>query len=177
MKENGRPAYTDDFYEELLHDMKPFLKLGETINMAMHDAGLEKHQTTIYEKYRLNDWFAKKIDIYRSYPGKIVNNILTKTLIAAEERLAQGIALTDEDWRNVRFMAEKHRTAQQFFVNRTETAESDPAKIGKVLDDIESDYNDVRQQAEKQMVAIDAPVQDKEQAGPASNVSAELPTA
>lgn len=177
MADIGRPEYTDEFYQKLIDDMTPFLKLGETLNHAIDDAGLEKHKTTIYEKYRLNDWFSQKVDTYRSYPGKLVNNILTKTLMAANEKLAQQIPLSDEDWRNVRFMAEKHRTAQAFFVNRTETAESDPAKVGKILDEIESNYANVGLEAQKQMVAIDAPVQDKKQAGPASNVSAELPTA
>ena len=82
-------------------------------------------------------------------------------MVAINERLAQGLPLTDEDWRNVRFMAEKHRTTQAFFVNRTETAVADPAKVGKILDTMESDYGNVGQEASKQMVANDPPLQDK----------------
>jgi len=45
----------------------------------------------------------------------------------------------------------------------------------ELLDTIEqSDYGQLGQEAEKQMVALDAPVQDKEQAGPASNIQTEL---
>ena len=161
MAENGRPATTDAEFQKYLDDMTPFFKLGETINHAIEDAGLEKHAFVIYEKYKLNDWFSKKIDNYRAYPGKLVNNILTKTMVAINERLAQGLPLTDEDWRNVRFMAEKHRTTQAFFVNRTETAVADPAKVGKILDTMESDYGNVGQEASKQMVANDPPLQDK----------------
>lgn len=171
MAEHGRPEYTDADFEKMLDDMAPFLKMGETLHHAIEDAGLEKQQATIYNKYRLNDWFSVKIDTYRSYPGKLVNNILTKTMIAINERIAQGLPLTDEDWRNVRFMAEKHRTTQAFFVNRTETAVADPAKVGKILDTMEAtDYGTVGQEANKQMVAPNTPLQDKEQAGANSDV-------
>lgn len=170
MADIGRPPTTDADYQKYLDDMTPFLKLGETLYHAICDANLESQKTVIYEKYRLNDWFAEKIDAYRSYPGKLANNILTKVLIQANERLAQGLPLTDEDMRNVRFMAEKHRTAQSYFVNRTETAEADPDKVGKILDTIESNYDTVGQEATKQMVAVDAPVQNQGQTGPDSNV-------
>ena len=173
MAENGRPATTDAEYEKYLDDMAPFLKLGETLYHAIEDASLLQHKDVIYVKYRLNDWFSEKIDNYRSYPGKIVNNILTTTMISFKERIAQGLPLTDEDWRNVRFMAEKHRTTQTFFVNRTETAVADPAKVGKILDTMEStDYGNVGQEASKQMVATNTPVQDKEQTGADSDVQA-----
>ena len=175
MGKNGRPPTTDSEYQKFIDDMAPFLKLGETLYHAMEDAGLLYHQTLIYDKYRLNDWFAQKIDNYRSYPGKIVNNILTKTMVAVNERMAQGLPLTDEDWRNVRFMAEKHRTTQTFFVNRTDTAVADPAKIGKILDTMESDYGTIGQEASKQMVEDKPPVQDKGQTGTDSDVQAELP--
>ena len=138
-KKPGRPRITDEQYTKWLDDMAPFLKLGNTIWHSVDDAGLQKHLTTIYEKYRLNDWFAQKIDNYRSYPGKTVNNILSKLLIDIETRMKQQLPITDEDMRNVRFMAEKHRTAQTYFVSRTETAEADPAKVGKILDTMESD--------------------------------------
>lgn len=161
----GRPpgtGYTDADFQRWLDDMAPFLKLGQTLHSAIEDAGLERHQTTIYDRYRVGDWFSVKIDNYRSYPGKLVNNILTKTIIAINERIAQGLPLNDEDWRNVRFMAERHRTTQAFFVNRTETAVADPDKVGKILDTMEStDYDNLGQEASKQMVANDAPLQDK----------------
>jgi hypothetical protein len=85
--------------------------------------------------------------------------------------MKQGRPVSEDDMKNVRFMAEKHRTAQPYFVTRTETAVSDPSKVGKILDTMEvTDYGNVGQEANKQMVAPNTPLQDKGQAGPDNNV-------
>jgi hypothetical protein len=117
----------------------------------------------IYEKYKLNDWFSQKVDIYRATPGILANDILTKTLMDINDKIKQGRTVTEDEMKNVRFMAEKHRTAQPYFVTRTETAEADPSKVGKVLDVLEgkTDYEQLGQEASKQMVADEQPVQDK----------------
>lgn len=162
--------WTNDEYQKLIDDMAPFLKMGATLNAAMNDAGLIQHKTAVYDKYRLNDWFAEKIDVLRSYPGKLAAYILVKRLIAVDEKIKQGLPVAEDEMRDVRFMAEKHRTAQTYFVTRTETAEADPAKVGKILDNMDTDYDDLGQQAKKQMVENDPPVQDKGQTGPDSNV-------
>ena len=162
MAENGRPETTDTDYRHWLDCMEPFLKLGHALNAAIEEAALLEHRTTIYEKYKLGDWFSYKVDVYRATPGVIANDILTKTLFEVNTKIKQGLPVTEEEMRNVRFMAEKHRTAQPYFVTRTETAESDPDKVGKILDTMEmSDYDELGRQAKKQMVANDAPVQDK----------------
>jgi hypothetical protein len=161
MADIGRPKTTDEQFQKFLDDMAPFLKLGESLNHAIEDAGCEKHAFIIYEKYRQNDWFSQKVDAYRSYPGKLVNNILTKQMLNVNERMAQGLPLSEEDWRNVRFMAEKHRTTQTFFVTRTETAQVDPSKVGKILDTMETDYESIGSEATKQMVETESPIQDQ----------------
>lgn len=161
MADPGRPELTEAEYQKCLDDMAPFLKLGHTLNSAIDDAALTQHRTALYEKYKLNDWFSYKIDAYRATPGIIVNDILTKVCMDVSDKIKQGRAITEDEMKNIRFMAEKHRTAQPFFVTRTETAESDPSKVGKILDTIETDYGNVGREASKQMVAHDAPVQDK----------------
>jgi hypothetical protein len=161
MGEPGRPEFTDADYQKFLDDMAPFLKLGHMLYGAIEDAALVSHKDSIYKKYKLNDWFSEKIDAYRATPGIIVNDILTKVCMDVSDKIKQGRAITEDEMKNIRFMAEKHRTAQPFFVTRTETAESDPSKVGKILDTIESDYDAVGSEARKQMVAHDAPVQDK----------------
>jgi len=170
MAEPGRPEYTDTDYQNWLDTMSPFLKLGATLNAAMDDAGIYAHKNVIYQKYKLGDWFQEKIDALREYPGKLVAYILAKRVIMVNEKIAQGIPVTKDEMDDVKFMADKHRTAQRYFVTRTETAEADPAKVGKILDNMETDYGNVGQEAHKQMVAVDAPVQDKGQAGADSNV-------
>lgn len=162
MAEPGRPELTEAEYQKFLDDMAPFLKLGHTLNSAVDDAALVQHKGAIYNKYRLGDWFMQKIDAYRATPGILANDIMTKTLMDINERIKQGRPVSEDDYKNVRFMAEKHRTAQPYFVTRTETAEADPAKVGKILDTMETNYDDVGREAKKQMVAIDAPVQNKE---------------
>lgn len=158
---NGRPALSETEYQNILDDMTPFLKLGHALNAAIDEAGVTQHRSAVYEKYKLNDWFSDKIDKYRATPGILANDILTKVLMEVSDKIKQGRPVTEDDMKNVRFMAEKHRTAQPYFVNRTETAEADPDKVGKILDTIESDYEQLGREASKQVVANDAPVQDK----------------
>jgi hypothetical protein len=169
--------WSEGDYQKCLDDMAPFLKLGHTLNSAIDDAGIVQHKTEVYTKYRLNDWFAQKVDNYRATPGILANDILTKVLMDVNDRIKQGRPVTEDDMKNVRFMAEKHRTAQPYFVTRTETAEADPSKVGKILDTIETDYGNLGLEASKQMVETNTPVQDKEQTGAVGDIPAELPTA
>lgn len=173
MADTGRPEYTDEQYQKWLDDMAPFLKAGNTLYYAMEKASLLQHQTTLYEKYRRKDWFSQKVDAYRRYPAELVNNIFYKIIDKVNDRLKNDQPITEDDMKNVRFFAEKHRTAQTFFVNRNENAEADESKVGKILDELEeTNYDYVGQQAKGQMVANDPPVQNQEQAGANSNVQA-----
>jgi len=74
------------------------------------------------------------------------------------------------------WFAEKHRTAQPFFVTRTEQVVKDDKEIGKILDVLDTDYGTIGREAKKQVVALNSPVQNKEQAGADSHVQPELPT-
>lgn len=161
MADIGRPETTDEQYQKFIDAMAPFLKLGETLNHAIDDAGLQKNKPLIYNKYKLNDWFLEKIDVLRSYPGKIVNNILANICLDVSEKIKQGRQVTEDEMKNVRFFAEKHRTSQSYFVNRTETATADPAKVGKILDTMDTDYGQLGSEASKQMVADDPLIQNK----------------
>lgn len=163
MAKPGRPEYTEEDYQKWLDEMAPFLKLGTSLYDAMQCAGIISHKNRVYQKYKLNDWFCEKVDAYRAQPGIMINNIMTKYVINVDTKIKQGLPVSEDEMKNVRFMAEKHRTAQPFFVTRTETAESDANQVGKILDNIEqTDYATVGQEASKQVVAANAPVQDKE---------------
>lgn len=163
----GRPATTDEQFQKWLDDMTPFLKLGETLNAAMEDAELlSSHETVIREKYRLGDWFARKIDAYRAYPGKLANNVIVKVVIQANEKIKQGLPVSEDEMKNVRFFAEKSRSAQPYFVNRQETAQAKP--IEDLLDELDEKgdtINDVTTEIKKQVVEANPPVQNQEQAG------------
>jgi hypothetical protein len=174
MGEPGRPegpAFSDEQFQSWLEDMRVFLQQGATIWYACDKAGITPHYWSILKKYKSNDWFSQKIDTYRSYPGELVNNALVMLAQKAADRIKQDLPITKEELEVLKLMAEKHRTSQTFFVNRTETAVADPAKVGKILDTMEgTDYDNLGREASKQMVANDAPVQDKGQTGADSNV-------
>jgi len=152
----GREPYSDEQYVKWLDDMSPFLKLGNTLYHAIERADLTKHKDTIYRKVRLNDWFCEKIEAFQRYPGEMVNSIFTRLIIQIDEKVRQGSPINDEDWRNLRFFAEKHRSCQPFFATRTETAQVEPDKIARILDSLETEttnYEELALQAQKAMEA------------------------
>lgn len=156
MTEQGRPEYTDDQYKAWLDDMTPFLKIGNSLYYSIEKAILTQHKTTIYEKYRLNDWFSEKINAYQRYPGEIINSIFVRLVLSVDEKLKQGSSPTDEEWRNLRFFAEKHRSCQPFFVSRQEVAQVEPDKVGRILDSLESEqataaYEDLSEHAKLEL--------------------------
>ena len=161
----GRPAYTDDQYQTWLDDLKPWLKQGNTLSYAIDKAGLETHRTTLYEKYRLNDWFSDKINRMRAIPGELVNEFFVKEVERIMEKQKKEIPLTKEEIDTMKHFSEKHRSAQPFFVSRVETAQVDPNKVGAILDQLEdkpapkTDYGQLGQAATGQMVANNPPVQ------------------
>lgn len=144
MTEQGRPEYTDDQYRAWLEDMSPFLKIGNSLYYAIEKAMIMQHKTVIYEKYRLKDWFSEKIDAYQRYPGEIINSIFVRLVLSVDEKLKQGLSPCDEEWRNLRFFAEKHRSCQPFFVTRQEVAQVEPDEVGRILDDLENDNDTSR---------------------------------
>lgn len=169
----GRPEYSDEQYKEWLNDLEPYLKKGNSLYYCCNRAGLQPHYASVLRKYRLNDWFCQKVDAYRAYPGELANDTIITALMQIDTKLKTNAgSLTKDDIDILKLVAEKHRTAQPFFVTRTEAAVADPDKVGKVLDTIETDYDTVGREAKKQMVATNAPVQDKGQTGPVGDVSA-----
>lgn len=152
MTDIGRPEFSDDTYHAWLDDMRPFLKMGHSLHFAMEKAWIIQHKNVIYQKYRLNDWFRDRIDSYRSYFGEIVNSIFARQVYTMEEKQKRGETLTDEDWRNLRFIAERHKSCQSFFVNRQEVIQPNKDEIEKILDTIEAiNYEEVAKQAKKDL--------------------------
>lgn len=174
----GAPELTDEQYQRWLDDMAPFLKQGSSLYYALDKCGLYSHKDSIYKKYKLNDWFSEKVDAYRSMVGDMINNVGFKIIESIHTRMIESggkALLSSEEVQVWKTMAEKHRSAQPFFVTRTETAEADPKDIGKILDNLDTDYDkladNARRAIEGQVVAPNTPLQDKGQAGAASDVS------
>ena len=160
MNEPGRPPHSEEQYQSWLDELSPFLKLGNSLSYAIEKAELTKHRTTLYEKYNLGDWFSDKVDIFMKMPGEIVNSIFTRMIGAIDEKIKQEQPLTAEDYKNLRFFAEKHRSCQPFFTNRTEMDVKDfkesTARIIARLE--ETDYGPVALEAKK-MLSTDSTVQ------------------
>lgn len=173
----GQPIVSDEQFMNWLIDMAPYLKQGASVWYAMDKAGLLSHKTVIYKKYRHNDWFAEKVDIYRAYVGELINMVGFKTIQNIFNRMNEtdgkvGI-LSSEELQVWKTMAEKHRSAQPFFVTRVETSQADDSKLGKIIETLEkTDYDDVAKQARKQVVAANPSIQNQGQVGETSDVSA-----
>ncbi|MBV6514230.1 MAG: hypothetical protein FMNOHCHN_03820 [Ignavibacteriaceae bacterium] len=158
----GRPIVSEEQYAQWLEIMRPFLMQGNSIRYALDRTDLTSHKDTVYEKYRLGDWFADKIDTYRATMGEMVNSSFSKLNQIINDKIAQGVPLSREDTDILKFIAEKHRTSQPFFVTRVENAESKREDVGKILDRMETDYDELGRQAEKQILEANTPVQDQE---------------
>ncbi|OGG24120.1 hypothetical protein A3A79_02905 [Candidatus Gottesmanbacteria bacterium RIFCSPLOWO2_01_FULL_43_11b] len=156
MTDIGRPEYPDEQYQIWLTEMAPFLKIGNSLYFAIEKALLIKHKSAIYEKYRLKDWFSEKIDAFQRYPGEVVNSIFYRLILSIDEKVKIGQPVTDEEWRNLRFFAEKHRSCQPFFVSRQEVAQVEPDDISQLLDDLErendkTDYSHLAEQVKREL--------------------------
>lgn len=151
MDETGRPEYPEEQYYTWFDELAPFFKLGETLNSAVEDAGLQKHRSTLYNKARQNDWFLDRMEALQAIPGKLANNILVKRVMLVDEKIKQGLPVSEEEMKDVRFVAEKHRSSQAYFTNRQEVAQVDPFKIERLLDSLEIEnggsIDDVAEQA------------------------------
>lgn len=159
----GRPEISEEQYQKWFDLMAPFFQLGETLNEAIEDAGLENHRTLLYNKSRLNDWFAYKMKTLQAYPGKLANKILVKRLIMVNTKLAQELPVSKDEMDDVKFVAEKHRSSAPHFVNRTETATAKP--IEEIVADLEKgedNKDDVAETYKQQGVAPTPPVQNQE---------------
>ena len=153
---SGRPPHSDEQYQIWLNEMAPFLQLGNSLYYAMEKANLIRNKDSIYRKCRLNDWFCEKIHAFQSYPGEVVNTIFSRIVFIADEKIKRGEPISKEEWRALRFFAEKHRSSQPFFVQRYEVAQVEPDKIGKLLDEIEvankTDYAKLANEASKSLI-------------------------
>jgi len=148
MNDIGRPEHTAEQYSSWLDEMAPYLKVGYSFYSAMDKTSLLRHKDSMYRKYRLNDWFCEKIEAHRRYPGEVVNSIFTRLILSVDEKIDKGQDISVEEWRNVRFFAEKHRSCQSDFMNKAEVVKIEPDRINRMLDGLETDYNELGQKAQ-----------------------------
>lgn len=176
----GRPAYDDEQYLVWLTEMRPWLELGQSIYYSCNMAGISSHYDIILEKYKENTWLSRKIDALRATPGELINNTVIREVQRINTKSKQQIPLDRDEISLIKLAAEKHRSAQPFFVTRIEAAQSDDKNIGKILDTIEAevdDYEELAEEAKKQILAHDASIQDQGQTGETSNIQTESATA
>jgi len=172
----GRPAYNDEQYLFWLESMRPWLENASSLHYAAQCAGIQQHYRVIAKKYAEKGWFSAKVDAYRSQPGEIGNEAEITLVRQINDKVKRKEIVTRQEIDILKHFNEKHRSAQPFFVTRAEVAQADPKDVGKVLDVLESeesDYEQLGSQAKKQILAANAPVQNQEQTGQDSQVSAQ----
>lgn len=157
----GKPPTTDEQFKSWLELMEPFLKNSNSLYYSMKRASIESHKKAIYGKYAKKDWFGEKIDELRREPGELVNDAIVTQVRQIQEKIKRGEHVSNEENKLMMFYAEKSRSAQPFFVNRQETATAKP--IEEVLGELEREdtINDVAEEAAKQVVETNPPLQDQ----------------
>lgn len=130
----GRPEIKDDQFRAWLDEMRPFLVLGCSLDRAILKSGLIKHRTTIYKKSKLGDWFTDEIDQLRSLPGENVNEAFARLISQILDKIKREEVLTRNEVDVLKHFSEKHRTAQPFFVSRTETAQAKDEDFGRIVE-------------------------------------------
>jgi Mg-chelatase subunit ChlI len=175
---NGAPVISDEQYNKWLDDMRPFLRRGSTLFYSLDKAGLYTHKDSIYKKFKQNDWFSERINALRATVGEMINDVGFMVVEKVKTRLVETDGKTELSQQEVtvwKTMAEKHRSAQPFFVTRTEEAKADDTKLGKIIDNLDqgADYDDLATEAQQQVVATNPPVQDQGQTGENGNVQAQ----
>ena len=162
----GAPTITDAQFAKWLDEMSPFLVQGCSLYYAMDKTGLYKHGTAIYEKYRLGDWFAQKINILRATVGELTNLIgyqVLKHLHTKNIETAGAYEMKPHEVAVWKTTAEKHRAAQPFYVSRVENVDVDDTKLGKIIETLDNtNYDDMAREAQEQVVAIEPSVQGQE---------------
>lgn len=146
MDNTGRPAFDDAWYRKRLDEMEPILKLGNSIGYAAEKTGNGQHRTTLYEKYKLKDWFSDKVNALQAIPGEIANNIAIKLLNKINEKITNDLPITREDIEILKFVAEKHRSSQQFFVTRHEVAKVGSDELEETLDRLDREVETQREE-------------------------------
>jgi len=131
----GRPQTPEEQYEVWLEELRPFLVKGMKLYSACVNVGLEdKYYSCIYQKYRLRDWFSKKIHEYWNLFGDTINDFFANEVFRISDKQCRRERLTKEDLDIMKFMASNHRTAQPFFTRRVETRKAKDNETGKVIE-------------------------------------------
>lgn len=130
----GRPEYTDKQYELWLEELRPYLENGNKLYKACNRAGIPQHYHSVLEKYNSNDWFSLKVDAYREEPGEIINDTYVTLVRGIADRVKRNEELSDNQVKILEHFSKNHRTAQPFFVNRTEMGEGKTEDVGKIIE-------------------------------------------
>jgi len=133
-QEQGRPETTDEQFKLWLDELTPFLKMASSLNYCIDKAGLEKHRTTLYEKYQRKDWFYGQIKRIQATPGETANQASVILINKITDKIKQEQPLSDKEYDYFKWWNSYHRTGQKFFVTRTEQVAKDDKDAGQILD-------------------------------------------
>lgn len=132
----GRPEISADQYRDWLEDMRPFLENASTLYYACRKAGIEKHYGIILKKYNEKGPLYEKINALRGELGELANESFARLIRKIADKTKRDEALTEDERKILEHFTKTHRTAQPFFVNKTETSDSNKKDkdLGKIID-------------------------------------------
>lgn len=197
----GRPATTPQELENILQKLRPYLENGLSIQKSCNLAGISWRN--VYYWMEAHEWFLQRIDIYKAYKATAVTDVvrykvdiirykinllkqLREQLDDPSKSTSDRVLLLDQieklEFKGgevgfIQWLALNDKSLRDEFGAHTELTGKDGAPLGQTLDILEApkktNYAQLGQEARRQMVAPNAPIQNQDQIGGASDVQPE----
>ena len=85
INKGGAPELTHEEKMDYLHKLEPYLKQGLSVYRSCIVAGVPK--SSVFDLIKEEQWFADKIELFKSYRSKLLNNIFISELEEITENL------------------------------------------------------------------------------------------
>lgn len=197
----GRPPANPQELENVLQKLRPDIENGLSVNKACLVNGIAP--SNVFYWMDTYPWFLERIEAYKSYKSKIVADAfryktelikykiqildeLRKKLTNPELNTSDRILLIDQidklelaggEVGFLQWLALNDKSLRDEYGMRTEVTGKDGVPLGQTLDSLEApkktNYAQLGQEARRQMVAPNAPIQNQDQIGGASDVQPE----
>lgn len=109
----GRPSLTKEDKDEILTEIIPYLRLGNSLNSAIQSAGLSSKKSQIYELAANDDYFMEKIEQAKAFLKKCVNGVFGKRVIAISAKFDTTGKLEYYDENFLKWFAINNKTLRE----------------------------------------------------------------
>lgn len=198
--EPGRPALTTTELENILHKLEPHIKAGLSVPKACNLEDIPV--STVYKYINENVNFMERIEAFKGFKAKLISNIFMHRLLKINDKIAivekirakmdeledvnqkklfldmiEGLDINGNDWGFLQWLALNDKSLRDEYGARQEITGKDGEPVSSILDKLEkpvkTDYAKLGLEARRQMVALDAPIQNQEQTGGTGDVPTE----